>query len=64
MFLVHLLMSEITHLRDVRVNVSTEQRVILGLIMSGDTNSFHIHQNGCSLQGVHGATSPAPPFSL
>lgn len=47
---------------NVMVKMSTEHRVILGLIMSSNTNSFHIHQNGCSLQGVHGATYPTPPF--
>ena len=51
-------------LSDVRVKMSTEHWVILGLIMSSNTNSFHIHQSGCSPQEVHGATYPTPPFSL
>lgn len=49
---------------DVSVKMTSERRVILGLIMSSNTNSFHIHQNGCSLQEVHGDTYPTPPFSL
>lgn len=67
-FLVVLLgcffMSEMRRLNGVGVNVPTVQWVILGLIMSGHTNSFHIQQNGCSLQGVHGATYRTPLFSL
>lgn len=40
-----------------------EWRVILGLIMSGHTNSFHIQWNGCSLQGTRCTTYPTlPPF--
>ncbi len=37
--------------------------VILGLIMSGHTNSFHIQGNGCSLQGTRCTTYPTlSPF--
>lgn len=40
----------------------TRLRVVHGLIMSSNTNSFHIHQNGCSLQEVYGTTYPTPSF--
>lgn len=43
--------------------MSNKHRVILGLIVSSNKNSFQIHLNGCSLQGVHGATYPASPHS-
>ncbi len=40
-----------------------EWRVILGLIMSGHTNSFQIQWNGCSLQGTRCTTYPTlSPF--
>lgn len=42
--------------------MSNKHGVILGLIVSSNRNSFQIHLNGCSLQGVHGATYPTPPF--
>lgn len=43
--------------------MEAEWRVILGLIMSGHTNSFHIQWNGCSLQGTRCTTYPTlPPF--
>lgn len=47
---------------NVEVKMSTENGLILELILSSNTNSFHIHQSACSLQGVHGATYSTPPF--